>query len=51
MGGTARLYHQMDPFTPSVKAIVSVALERGNEEGLSGFAAPGNNKAEPAAFA
>jgi hypothetical protein len=40
----------MDPCTPSVNAILSVALQYGNEEGLSGFAALGNNRAEPAAF-
>jgi len=42
VGGTARFCRPMDPCTPSVNAILSVALEYGNEERLSSFAAPGN---------
>jgi hypothetical protein len=40
---------QMDLYPPSLDAILLVPLEVGNEEGLSGFAAPGSSKAELAA--
>jgi len=42
VGGTPRFCRPMDPCTPSVNAILSVALEYGNEERLSSFAAPAN---------
>src|SRR5439155_24785776 len=51
-GGTARLCPRdgLHPCTLSVNAILSIALECGNEGGLSGFAVPGNSKAESAAY-